>query len=106
MLSKAGRLQTNGLHAFNAVRSYTVVIFLNSVHRYIMQEVTPLILSLWRSAPWWRHYTAPAAPSDRAYFTLLLAHKEKAPVPAMAFRDKEFPNSVMGERKRLLEWSY
>lgn len=69
----------------------------------VVQEVTPYILSLWRSSSWWHRYSASRPPPSTAYFTMLLVRKDLLPgISSDSFSQVDFRNSVMGERIRVL----
>ncbi len=60
-----------------------------------LQEVTPIILDIWRRSAWWQRYEA-SPHIDAPYFTLLLVRKDGVKVHG-PFMERAFKNSIMGE---------
>ncbi|GFR50718.1 hypothetical protein Agub_g12975 [Astrephomene gubernaculifera] len=62
----------------------------------LFQEVTQNIALLFRQSAWFRRYHCSPVP-DQPYFTLLLARRDTATLPAMQpWMNKDFSNSLMG----------
>jgi len=62
----------------------------------LFQEVTPLIVQLWREMPWWSRYSCCAPPPHNApYFTLLLLKTDSVTLHGQASR-VPFNTSQMG----------
>lgn len=66
------------------------------------QEMTPRIMAIFASMPWWQRYVCSPAPLDAPYFTLLLVNKGAAPSAASSsFEEVHFDNSCMGRSLRV-----